>query len=233
MCGRARLALVAVAIGVAPPARAAERAFQLTSFDRLIIEGAYRVEVVTNKGVGARATGDNRALDRLSVTQTGDTVRVRPNTTMTWEGNDAGTGPVVIRLSTPGLRSLVVSGAGGVAVTAMRAPAVEIIASGAPAITVASVSTERLSIRQAGAGSITATGTARIGSIDSSGAATLAGAGLVTDELRVVTQGSGNVTLTARHTARIDTSGSGSVVVSGRADCVVKASGAGVVRCGQ
>ena len=68
-----------VAVAVASPATAADRNYSVTSFDRIRVEGPYSVNVTTNVAPFARASGDLRAIDRVSLRVEGRTLYVRAN----------------------------------------------------------------------------------------------------------------------------------------------------------
>ena len=69
-----------VAALAALPATAAERRIGLTSFDRIVVEGDYLVEVTGSTRVGAVATGEPGALDLLSIEVRDRTLFIRRKT---------------------------------------------------------------------------------------------------------------------------------------------------------
>src|SRR3546814_19992325 len=97
----------AAALVLAGQAHAAGRSFSVTGFDKLRVEGPYTVDVRTGAGSSTRASGDLRALDRLSVTVQGRTLIVRPDRSgwTGWPGERPG-GEVALRHPTPTLASV-------------------------------------------------------------------------------------------------------------------------------
>src|SRR5689334_5447323 len=116
-----RFLLALPVLAAALPARAADRPYPVADFDRLVVEGPYRVHLVVGRATTARANGTRDGLDRVSIETSGTTLRIRPQRNV-W-GAAAGTdpGPVTIELTTRTLRSarllgpasLDVEGAGG------------------------------------------------------------------------------------------------------------------------
>ena len=101
---RLLLALVA-SLALAAPAQAADRPFPVADFERLIVEGSYRVQLVVGRATTAVASGTREGLDRVSVESSGRTLRIRPRRDA-WGANAAADpGPVTIRLTTRSLRS--------------------------------------------------------------------------------------------------------------------------------
>src|SRR3546814_9353708 len=101
----------AAALVLAGQAHAAGRSFSVTGFDKLRVEGPYTVDVRTGAGSSARASGDLRALDRLSVTVQGRTLIVRPDRSgwTGWPGERPG-GEVALSIATPDLSSMALNG---------------------------------------------------------------------------------------------------------------------------
>src|SRR3546814_9724039 len=110
----------AAALVLAGQAHAAGRSFSVTGFDKLRVEGPYTVDVRTGAGSSARASGDLRALDRLSVTVQGRTLIVRPDRSgwTGWPGERPG-GEVTLSISTPALSSVALNGSGSVSIDRM------------------------------------------------------------------------------------------------------------------
>ena len=70
------LAAALAAVAAAVPASAAERNYTVTGFDRVRLDGPYRVRMTTGVAPFARATGSSAALDSISIEVQGQTLNV-------------------------------------------------------------------------------------------------------------------------------------------------------------
>jgi Putative auto-transporter adhesin, head GIN domain len=227
-----RQALVLGLALAASPAFARERTVTVTSFDRIRIEGPYRVEITTDRGPSARISGSDDALERVTVANQGQTLVVKPKRNI-WGGYDgADAGPVTIRLTTPTLRAVAVTGSGSVRVDKMRNATVGVALEGGGTLEVVAIDTDALDVGLAGAGQMTLGGRAAGGRFAVRGTANLVGDRLSVRDAKIVSEGAGNVAITVVRTADIKTSGAGNVTITGTPACTVDRRGSGTVICG-
>jgi hypothetical protein len=224
--------LLIALILAAGPAAARERTVTVTSFDRIRIEGPFIVLIATNKGPSARLSGSDNALERVTVSNQGMTLVVRPKRTG-WGGMDGeDSGPVTIRLTTPSLRAVAVTGAGSVTVDMMRNATVGVALEGGGTLAIAAIDTDALDVGLAGAGQITLGGRAAGGRFAVRGTANLVADKLAVRDAKVISEGAGNIILNAVRTADVTTSGAGNVTIAGTPACTVNRRGSGTVICG-
>jgi len=227
-----RVFLFAALATASAPALAADRGVTVTSFDRIRVEGPFIVEIATNKGPSARVSGSETALERVSVMNQGTTLIVRPKRTG-WGGYDGvDPGPVTIRLTTPSLRAVAVTGSGSVTVDAMRNASVGIALEGGGTLKVGAIETDALDVGLAGAGQMTLQGRAAGGRFAVRGTASLVAEALAVRDAKVIAEGAGNISLNAVRTADVNTSGAGNVTISGTPACTVNRRGSGIIVCG-
>ena len=102
-------------------AAAAERTLSVTSFDRVRVEGPYKVSVATGVSPFAKVSGSTAAIDGVTVDQQGRTLIVRPNSSA-WGGNYPGQsrGPVEISVGTGDLSAAYVNGTGSLAINRIK-----------------------------------------------------------------------------------------------------------------
>lgn len=215
-------------------AAAAERVETVTGFDRIHVNGPYRVEVVTGRGASARLSGTREALDRVTVDVQGTTLTIRANRngwTGGWPGEDK-SGPVTIRLTTGELRAVSLVGSGAIAVDRIRGPRVQLSVEGSGGLTIGRADVDRLDMILLGSGAVVISGAAKAANAIVRGAATLDGAGLAANDLGVTSESAGNVALGARTSATVKAMGAGEVRIGGSPACTVTASGSGQVYCG-
>ena len=114
------LAALLPAVVIATPAFAADRNYSVTSFDRIRLDGAYKVRLTTNVSPFARATGSPEALDGVSLDVQGRTLVIRSNRS-SWGGYPGRQpGPVEISVGTHELAAAFVNGSGGLAIDKIR-----------------------------------------------------------------------------------------------------------------
>src|SRR4030095_4604040 len=97
-----------------------QRNYSVPSFDRIRIDGPYKVELKTNVSPFARATGSPLSLDGLSIGVEGRTLVVRAGSGG-WGGySGEDRGPVTIEVGTPDLKTAWINGSGALSVDRIR-----------------------------------------------------------------------------------------------------------------
>ena len=154
--------LVFAALAASVPASAAERNFTVTGFDRIRIDGPYRVRLTTGVAPFAKASGSAAALNGVSIEVQGQTLIVRKNPSGWGSYPGEGPGPIEIAIGTHELSTAWLNGAGSLAIDKAKGQSFDLSVQGAGSI--------------AGSGNVRgqATGTADV-SIMGSGDVTLTG----------------------------------------------------------
>lgn len=224
----------AALLALSAPARAADRAFPVADFDRLVVEGAYRVLLVVGPATTARANGTRDGLDRVSIETIGQTLRIRPRRNPWGADARAGDdpGPVTIRLTTRSLRSARLVGPARLEVEGASGLAVELLVEGSGALTARGVAADALSLGLIGAGSLEVAGTAKTLRGQFQGTGSVAAAGLVADAATISANTVGDVALNVNGRAEVAAYGLGIVRIGGRPACVLRGASAANVRCG-
>jgi hypothetical protein len=229
-----RIAFVLAGLAATQPLAAAERVETVTSFDRVRVDGPYRVEIVTGRGSSARLSGDRQALDRVTVDVQGRILTIRANRsawTGGWPGEDKAA-PVLVRLTTGELRSISVSGSSAVSVDRLRGPMVQLAVTGSGRLEVVRAETDRLELALIGSGALSIAGTAKAANAIVRGSGSIEGAGLTANDLTVSSASAGTIAIGARNSAKVKASGSGEVRIGGTPACTITALGSGQVYCG-
>lgn len=226
--------IMIAALAVAAPAAAAERRYSVTDFDRVQVEGPFHVTLMTGKSGSATASGDMRAIDRLSLEVQGGTLRIRPNRSA-WGGfpGEAGGGPLKIVVSTRDLRAASVNGSGSLAIDKAKGLRFGLTLLGSGRIEIAHVEADNLSVGLAGSGKIALAGKAKelVATIQGSG--NFDAAGLSADEAKINADTAGEISVAVRRDAEIVATGHGDTKIIGKPSCNVKLLGAGRVDCGR
>jgi len=227
------LPLALLALAAAVPAGAAERTYSVTDFDRVQVDGPYRVTLSTGRSSSARAEGSAEALDHISVDVQSGTLRVRRNRSAWGAYPAGGVGPVTVTLTSRDLRNAAVVGSGSLDIDRAKGLRVDLSVSGSGRLAVGSVEADNLIVGLLGGGRITLAGRAKQLKATVQGSGDLAAAGLSADDAQIASDTAGNVSVAVARTAKVTATGPGDVDITGSPVCTVQAKGSGQVRCGQ
>ena len=223
------LILAAIFLSAAP-ATAATRNFGVSGFDRVRVDGDYKVTLVNGVAPYAKAIGSARALDPVDVVVEGRTLIVRANKSASWGGYPGeSAGPVEVQIGTHELTAAFVNGAGSLAINQVRGLKFEASAQGAGSLSIGAVDVDVLQIGLAGAASARLAGKALKLTAIVRGTSALDGEGLVVKDAVIGAQGPAIVKLTATGTAKIDAQGVAAVTLGGKPSCVVTVKGSASV----
>jgi hypothetical protein len=225
------IAFVAAALSAAPAA-AADRAYPVTDFDRIQVEGPFEVTLATGQSSHVRASGAADALERVSIEVEGRTLRIRANASA-WGGTPGRSpGPIRIEASTRELSKASVLGSGSLSIDKARGLRLDLALGGNGRLTVGTLDTDNLIVDLLGSGRITLGGHAKQMHATVKGSGDIIGASLAADDLQLTADTAGTVTLGSARSAKIVATGSGDVTVGGSPACTVDNKGAGRIRCG-
>lgn len=232
---RAALSLFCPALLLATPAIADQRSFAIGSFDRVRIDGPFRVIVTLGASPRGTAEGDAQAIGDLDVRVDGNMLIVRAGVSGWGErGGDGRQSAPVVRVSTQAIRSVVTTGAAQVSVGGpFKGQRLDLALTGSGTLAAPTIDADQLFATILGSGTMTLGGRAAKVRLTTSGTATITAPALVADDLTVRLDGSGAIEAQARYTASVTTSGLGGVTVYGKPACTVNAVAGGPVSCGK
>jgi hypothetical protein len=227
-----RIILACLALSaLAAPAAAADRVFSVADFNRVIVEGPYRVRLVVGRATTAVASGTRDGLDRVSVEVNGQTLRIRGARGI-WSGRPGvDPGPVTVALTTRMLRSARTIGPARLEIEGAAGLNVELVVEGGGTIRATRIAAENLSLGLLGSGALDLAGTARSLRGQFQGTGTVEATQLAAQDATINSNTMGNVALTVNGPAAITAYGLGEVVVGGRAACTLTGPSAAQVRC--
>ncbi|NUS99958.1 MAG: hypothetical protein HOP96_03175 [Sphingomonas sp.] len=222
--------LALLASSLATQAVAAERTLSVTTFDRVRVDGPYRVKVATGVSPFAKVSGSPAAIDGVSVDQQGRTLIIRNNPSA-WGANDSshGRGPVEISVGTPDLSAAWVNGSGSLAVDKIKGLSFDLTVQGTGSAAVANAKVDQMKIAISGVGTVSIAGSAPKLTALVRGTSALDASELAVKDATIGAQGPAQVRLNASNSAKIDASGVASVQVEGGGACTVKTEGSAVV----
>ncbi|MCY7271009.1 MAG: DUF2807 domain-containing protein [Sphingomonas bacterium] len=228
-----QLILAAFLLSAAPaPAltAAADRNFGVSGFDRVRVDGDYRVTLTVGVPPFAKARGSARALDPVNVVVEGRTLIVRANRSASWGGYPGeSAGPVEVLIGTHELTAAFVNGAGSLTINKVRGMKFEAAAQGAGSLAIGAVEVDQLQIGLAGAASARLAGKALKLTAIVRGTSALDGEGLTVKDAVIGAQGPAIVKLTVTQTAKVDAQGVAAVTLSGTPSCIVTTRGSASV----
>ena len=224
-----KLILAALLLASAP-AVAADRNFGVSGFDRIRVDGDYKVNLIVGVPPFARASGSARALDPVDVVVEGRTLIVRSNRSASWGGYPGeSSGPVEINIGTHELTAAFVNGAGSLNINQVRGFRFEVSAQGAGSVTIEKVDVDQFQLGLAGAASARLAGKALKLTAIIRGISSLDGEALSVKDAVIGAQGPAIVKLTATGTAKVDAIGVASVSLTGKPACTVTTKGSASV----
>ncbi len=232
----ALMAMLAAALAlVAGGANAADKRFGLASFDRIILNADFVVEVVDASPVGAVASGTTAALDRVEMVANGGVLTIGDRQfaggRSSGRASQSGDG-VTIRVRARGLRGATVVGAGSMTIDRLRGARVDLALRGPGTLTVRRAEADRLNIAMIGNGQMAVAGTTKSAEAVVSGAGSIDAAGLAAADLSLDSEGAGDHVFQASRTAKLTARGTGRVAVTGRPACTIRRLGNATVTCG-
>jgi hypothetical protein len=222
---RTFLMAAALAPTLAAPAGAATRNFGITSFEKVRIEGPFRVSLTTGVAPFARATGSAAAIDRVAIDVQGNTLVVHSNLSG-WGGYPGQqSGPVEISLGTHDLSSAWLSGSGSLAIDRVKGLSFDLSAQGSASAAVGRVDVDQLKISVVGTANATLSGQAAKLTAVVRGISSLDAANLATKDATIGAEGSATVAANVSNSATVDGSGPATVRLTGRPACTLRVSG--------
>lgn len=210
----------------AAPVAAAERNFGVSGFDRVRVDGNYRVTLTTGVAPFAKASGDSRAIDAVTIRVEGRTLVVRPSQSQEWGGYPgAGRGTVTIAIGTHDLTSAQLNGSGSLSINRVKGLKFDATAAGAGMLSIEDVAVDQLTLGLAGAASARLAGaTGKLNALVR-GMSVMDGERLSAKDATILADGPATVRATVTGTAKVTAAGVGSVALAGNPSCELSVRG--------
>jgi putative autotransporter adhesin-like protein len=223
------LIAVAALSAAASPAEAATRNFGITSFQKIRVEGPFKVTVATGVAPFAKAIGSSEAVDRVSIESRGDTLVVHSNLS-SWGGYPGrDTGPVQISVGTHDLSSAWISGSGSLAIDKARGLSFDLSVQGSAAGAIGQVDVDQLNVAIVGTGSGSVAGRAAKMTAIVRGVGSLNAANLSTHDATIGAEGTSTIAANVSNSATVDGSGAITIQLTGGPACTLRVSGSASV----
>lgn len=221
--------LVVASLPAAAAAPSTERNFSVPGFDRIRVDGPYRVSLKTGVAPFARATGTAASLDGVSVKVEGRTLVIREGSGG-WGGYPGeGRGPVTIEVGTHDLNAIYINGAGALDVDRIKGLSFELSIQGSGMARIEQVDVDQMKVGVAGAGSTRLAGRAAKLTATVRGTSSFDADGLQVNDAVIGAEGPSTIRAQVSNSAKVDASGLVSVTLTGDPACTVKARGSASV----
>ena len=210
------------------PAGAATRNFGITSFDRIRVDGPYRVQLKTDVPPFAKASGSPAAIDRVSIEVMGRTLIVRSNQSWgTYPGQDVG--PVEISIGTHDLTSAWLNGSGSLEIDRIKGLSFVLTTQGSGIVQVGDAQVDTLNVSVAGNASAVVAG--RVGKISARvrSLSVLDASNLQAKDADLGAEGPATIKGNVSNAAKVSASGVSTVTLSGNPACTSTVTGSASV----
>lgn len=230
---RTRLLTALLALTLAAPAGSAIRNFGVTSFDRIRVDGPYRVVLSVGVAPFARASGSPSALDDVSIDVQGRTLIVHPDRS-SWGGSaDQDKGPVEIHVGTHELTQAWLNGSGSLEIDQVSGLKFDLSVQGSGAAHIGQADVDQLSVGVGGTAAAILAGRAGKMMATVRGVSSLDAGKLSTKDAVIGAEGAATVKANVTNSAKVDGSGPAMVTLTGNPACTVTLVGsASVSGCG-
>ena len=226
---RTHLALSLVLLVLATPATAATRNFGVEDFDRIRVDGPYRITLTTGVAPFAKGSGSTVGLDQVNMDVEGRTLIVRANGSSSSSYSGQSAGPVEIAIGTHELSSAWVNGSGALQIDKVKGLSFDLSVQGSGAIGVGQADVDQLRVSVAGTGTAALAGRAGKMTAMVRGVSSLDASNLVTKDATIGAEGPATVKAQVTNAANVTGAGVATIALSGTPACTVKLSGSASV----
>jgi len=218
-----------IVLACSAPAEASTRNFGVSGFDRVRVDGPYRVTLTTGVAPFAVASGSSTALDAVSIDVQGRTLVVHINRS-SWGGYPGkDSGPAEIKIGTHELSAAYLNGAGSLQIDQVKALAFELSVQGSGVATIADTDVDQLLVGVVGSASATLAGRAGKLTTTVRGISSLDASNLVIKDATISAEGAATVKANVTNAAKIDGTGPATIVLTGDPACTSKLNGSASV----
>ena len=221
--------LAAAVIAAASPASAATRNFGISGFEKVRVEGPYKVRLTTGVAPFASASGPPAAIDKVAVEMRGNTLLVHSSTS-SWGGYPGrDSGPVEINLGTHDLSSAWLNGSGAIAIDKVKRLKFDLSVQGAGSAAIGAVDVDQLGVAVVGTGSANLAGQAGTLTAVVRGVSSLDAANLAIKDVTIGAEGTANVAARVSNSVKVDGSGAVTIRLTGGPACTLRVGGSATV----
>lgn len=226
---RSRLSFFLIALTLAAPAGAATRNFGVSGFDKVRVDGPFKVRLATGVAPFARASGPDRAIDKVAIDVQGSTLVVHVNQSG-WGGYPGdNAGPVEIAVGTHDLSAAWVNGSGSLDIDQAKGLKFDLTMQGSGSATIGRTDVDQLRVSVLGTANATLAGRAGKLTAVVRGLSSLDASGLSAKDAAIAAEGGATVSAQVANDATVEGTGTTTVTLSGTPSCRVRVSGSATV----
>jgi putative autotransporter adhesin-like protein len=216
-------------LAIAAPASADTRHFGITSFEKVRVDGPFKVRLTTGVAPFATATGSQAALDRVAIEVRGNTLVVHNNLD-SWSGypgRDAG--PVEVSLGTHDLTAAWLNGSGMLSIDRVKGLSFDFSVQGSGAGDIGQATVDQLNVSVVGTASARLAGHAAKLTAIIRGISNLDASSLAAKDATLGADGAATILASIGNSVTIDASGPATVRLTGRPSCTLRVAGSASV----
>lgn len=196
-----------------------------TAPTELVLAGSDEVIVTRGDRFDIDVSGDDAAVDALRFALSNDSLAVHREKD-SWSDK----GKATVRVTLPGLTTLVLAGSGDIRADRMDGRA-DVTVAGSGSVAIDEVDAERFEVTIAGSGDLEASGRAERLELTIAGSGDARLGGVQVNQADVSVVGSGDAEISSDGKVDASIAGSGDITVNGSADCEVSSMGSGSLNC--
>lgn len=216
-------------LALSAPAAAATRNFGIEDFQKVRVDGPFRVRLTTGVAPFAKATGSAAALDRVEIEVRGDTLVVHSNLD-SWGGYPGkDVGPVEVSLGTHDLSAAWLNGSGALSIDRVKGLSFDLSVQGSGAGEIGQASVDQLHVSVVGTASARIAGQAAKMTAVIRGISTLDASGLSANDATLGADGAATIAANVSDSVTLDATGPATVRLSGGPSCTLRVSGSASV----
>ena len=221
--------LAAAVCAFAAPASAATRNFGITGFEKVRVDGPFKVKLTTGVAPFASASGSPAALDRVAIDVRGDTLVVHSDVD-SWGGYPGkDVGPVEISLGTHELSAAWLNGSGSLSINRVSGLTFGLSVQGSGVGEIRDARVDQLNVSVLGSASARLAGQAGKMTAIIRGISALDASALSTKDATLGAEGAATISADVSNSVTVDASGPATVRLAGAAACTLKVSGSASV----
>jgi len=211
------------------PSQSATRNFGVNGFDRVRIEGPFKVSVATGVAPSATVSGSSAAIDRVDIDVQGTTLIVSTSVS-SWGGYPGkDQGPVEVRIGTHELEQARLNGSGSLNIDKVKGLNFLLSVQGSGSAAIAQADVDQLSVALAGTGSATIGG--KTGKLTAwvRGVSAFDGSSLSAKNAVLRAEGPSTVKAAVSNEATVQGNGTATIALTGKPTCTSKLVGSASV----
>lgn len=224
-----RTCLLAAVTLLASPAGAATRNFGVDGFDRIRVDGPFKVRLTTGVAPFAKVSGSPAAIDRVAIDTQGRTLVVHVSRS-SWGGYPGSAhGPVEISVGSHELSAAWVNGSGSLDIDRVKGLKFELAVQGSGSTTIAKADVDDMRVTLFGNASATMSGRAAKLTASQRGLTSLNAPGLTIKDATIAAEGGSTTSAAVSNSAKVTATGTATVTLTGDPSCTVRANGSATV----